>query len=330
MSDVVYDEILGGLESSSGENITASQAGNHNQQQNATSNEPGTVCTMPSAPAAKIFDVQDFIDELAYNSEKKNKSYRQHASMINSYDVAHNCIREIIFKILNYPVESYRDVWLPIILRACLGNAVHDFIQGNCSTFTEQEMSVKVPSIRCSTRMDCLIGNNVLVEIKSCTYSDYYKILKSMRPRDPDFYQTLFYKYLLENHLQEAQQQQNTRTPPPQQESYNIETIQLIYVAHDVMATDCKSFSECQKVAKEVKQMLQSRQNQFHFITSVNIDLNAIDVQPHMDWLINKVNQINYYLDNQTVPPMNDPFVNSKGCHFCLYKKLCGQYGGGR
>lgn len=326
----MYDDILGGIQKPT-DIVTASQVGSQGQfqpsiQPQATIIGPNQIAP-PTSPV-KLFDVQDFIQVLADNSAVKNEKAKTYSNSINSYDVAHNCIREVIFKILNYPVESYRDVWLPIMLRAFLGNAIHDFIQTNYPHFTETEISVKVPSIRASTRMDCLINNNVLVEIKSCTYDDYYKIIKNQRPRDPDFYQTIYYKYLLENHLQEAQAQQGTRSAVPQHPFYKIDTIQVVYVAHDLASAECKSMAECIKVAKEVKQMLNSKINHFHFITAITLDLKAIDVTPYEQWIVGKVNDINKYLDNKTIPPMNNPYINSAGCHFCMYKKVCAQHGG--
>lgn len=274
-----------------------------------------------------LFDINDFISDVSANSRKKNQNMHRASNNINSYDIAQNCIRQTVFRILNYPVEDYKDVWLPVIMRAFLGNAVHNFIQDNYRSFTEQEMSVKVPSIRASSRMDSMIGPHVLCEIKSCTYADYEKILKQSKPRDSDFFQTIFYKYLLENHLDEAKQQTNTRTPPPMLDKYDIRYIQFIYAAHDIMTSDCGSYGECLKTAKRVKQMLNSRVNQFHYITAITIDLNSIDITPHMEYVVGKLNSINYYLNNNIIPPMNDPYV-SDSCFFCLYKRVCAQNGG--
>lgn len=329
----MYTEILEGIQNTS-DNTTASQVGSQAKQptvQPVNSINPINPINQINTPPTtdiKLFDVQDFLDDLAVKSATKNEKAKLYSTNINSYDVAHNCIREVVFKILNYPVESYRDVWLPIMLRAYLGNAVHDFIQTAYSHFTETEVSVKVPSIRASTRMDCLINNNVLVEIKSCTYDDYYKIIKNQRPRDPDFYQTIYYKYLLENHLEEAQKQQGTRSAVPAHSSYNIEYIQVIYVAHDLASAECKSMAECVKVAKEVKQMLNSKINHFQFITAITLDLKLIDPKPYEQWIVGKVNDINRFLDNKTIPPMSNPYINSAGCHFCMYKKVCSQYKG--
>ncbi len=91
--------------------------------------------------------------------------------------------------------------------------------------------------------MDNLNGNNVLVEIKSCTHTDYAKIIRTQRPRQADFYQTIAYKYILENHLKEAKNPGvKTRTGTPKLDKYDIDTIQFIYLAHDITASDVEDF----------------------------------------------------------------------------------------
>ena len=285
-----------------------------------------TVAEVNTTPT--LFDIHDFIEDLKKVSAEKNQKAKFYSNNINAYDIAHNCIREIIFKIQNQPVENYTDVWLPIMMRATLGNAVHEFIQKNCSKFTENEVSIKIPSRRISVRIDSLINHNVVVEIKTCTYSDYGKILKSRKPRDEDFYQAIFYKYLLENHLEEAKKQLNTRSKPPKLENYKIEYIQLVYVAHDIISSDCKSISDCLLAATEVKKMLNSKYNQFHYITPINLNLNKIDCNPYEDYIVGKLNSINYFLDNNLIPPMDNPYICPKSCYFCIYKKVCAQNGG--
>jgi len=121
----------------------------------------------------KPFDVELFTEEIRAKSEKDNRLRQYYSSTISGYSIAHDCIGATVLKIMNYPVKSFAHKWLPIVMRASLGNAVHDCIQKNSDQFTEQEKSIKVPSIRCSVRLDCLIGDNILVEIKSCTYTDY-------------------------------------------------------------------------------------------------------------------------------------------------------------
>ena len=272
---------------------------------------------------AKPFDLQYFCNEIREKSIKDNKAYHAYASNISGYSIASECIGTTVLKILSYPVEDFSNSWLPLIMRSCLGKSVHDVIQENSDQFTEQECSMKIPSIRTSVRLDGLIGNNVLVEIKSCTYDDYRKILKSQAPRTADFYQCMFYKYIIENYLEECQKQTNTRTPPPALNKYDIDTLQFIYVAHDIMASDVESFSECVKIVKDVKKMLKSKHNQFFYMTSVVLNIEDFDTTPYMDFIKRKVERINYYIDNNKIPTQDDEFIDTKKCFFCLYYKSC-------
>jgi len=271
----------------------------------------------------KPFDVQHFCEEVRKKSEDDNKIYTHYASNISGYSIAAECIGTTVAKILNYPVKSFSHKWLPITMRASIGKAVHDAIQENTLQFTEQERSMKVPSIRTSVRLDGLISNNVLVEIKSCTYSDYRKILKSQTPRTPDFYQVMFYKYILENYLDECKKQTNTRTLPPQLDEYNIDTLQFIYVAHDVISSDAETFSECMKIVKDVKTLLKSKHNQFFYITSVVLDVNQFDISPYIDFIKRKIEKINWYIDHNKFPTDDDEFVDKTKCYFCLYSGTC-------
>ena len=217
MSDdsVIYNDLLTGLSDTNTETV---------------------IETKPEVPIQEVqiepqlFTIDKFIQDLTTNSANFNKTVHNNSIHMNAYDVASNCIREIIFKILNYPIKDYKAVWLPILLRAELGKAVHNFIQSNSTVFTEQERSMKVPSIRVSGRLDCLINDNILCEIKSCTYDDYHKILTKRQPRMADFMQTLLYKYLLENYLSEikSQPRKTLRSDPPALDKYKIQYIQFI------------------------------------------------------------------------------------------------------
>jgi len=271
----------------------------------------------------KPFDVQEFCEEVRKKSEDDNRIYNYYAENISGYSIAAECIGTTVAKILNYPVESFSHKWLPIVMRASIGKAVHDAIQENTLQFTEQERSMKVPSIRTSVRLDGLISNNVLVEIKSCTYSDYRKILKDQTPRIADFYQVMMYKYILENHLDECKKQKKVRTLPPQLDEYNIDTLQFIYVAHDVISSDAESFSECMKIVKNVKQLLKSKYNQFFFITSLVLDVNQFDTTPYMDFIKKKIERINWYIEHNKFPTKDDEFVDTSKCYFCLYSDNC-------
>ncbi|MFW6247160.1 MAG: hypothetical protein ACOC22_03260, partial [bacterium] len=257
-------------------------------------------------------------------SEIKNEKYATNTSRISAYAIAQDCISSVVKKILNYPVQSYADKWLPLVMRATIGTAIHDTIQKNSNQFTETEVSVKVPSIRFSGRLDGLIGNNVLCEIKSCPYKDYEWIIKNQQPRKSDFYQLMVYKYVIENYLEESKtHNEETRTPPPKYDNYDFNTLQFIYVAHDMFSSDVDSFSEALAIVKRVKQMLNSRRNDMFFMTSVVLDTNCFDVAPYMKYIKEKIERINYYLDNNKIPPADDPYIDRKKCFFCLYKDNC-------
>ena len=273
-----------------------------------------------------LFDVNQFVNDLKIKSDRKNFIRAQNSNRITSYSIAHDCIRQVYFQIMNFPANSYSSLYLPIELKSVLGNSIHDFIQKNSSVFTETEASIKVPSIRVSCRLDALINNDVIVEIKSCTFKDFESILKNKKPRDSDFLQVTLYKYLLENHLEEAKEQKNTRTSPPQLDNYLIRYFQFIYVANDILSSECSNISESLKQVNKVKKLLDSKHNQFYFVLPITIDLKNIDITPHYTWIINKINKINFYLNNNKIPPKNDPFINNS-CFFCIYKQICNQYG---
>lgn len=276
-------------------------------------------------PPKRLFDINTFVKDIKERSDKINKERSNKTVMVNSYAIAHDCIRQAFFSIMNYPARSYAAAYLPIQLKATLGNAVHDFIQSQSTAFTELEVSVKVPSIRTSTRMDALIHDDVIVEIKSCTFKDFETILRQRKPRTEDFMQTVLYKYLLENHLDECKSQTNLRTQPPSLDKYNIRYLQFIYCANDVLSSDASSVSEALKDVTHVKKILDSKHNQFYFINTITIDLTTCDITPHYNWVIGKLNAINGYINTNKIPPMSDPFV-SKNCFFCIYKDVCKTY----
>lgn len=274
---------------------------------------------------AQLFDIHDFAEDLNRISQMKNFNFITNSENINGYDIASNCIRQTIFRILKYPVASFQDAWLPVILRAILGNAVHSFIQNNYTGFTEKEVSLKIPSIRCSTRLDALMNDNVIVEIKSCPYTDYDQVIKKRKPRDADFYQVLFYKILLEEFLDEAKNQdiKKLRSLPPNLDKYKIRFLQLIYVAHDIDIAEASSLSNAVNKCRQIRKMLNSKLNPLSFITCITIDTDEIDIVPYENYIREKVNTINWYLNNKKIPPMNDKFIDKSSCFFCLFKDIC-------
>lgn len=272
----------------------------------------------------KLFDLLVFGNELKEKSKIKNQNYLEYAENISAYDVAVNCIRTVVYKLLKTPIPSYADKWLPLAMRSTIGTAIHEFIQGNSNQFTEQEVSLKIPSIRFSGRLDCLINNNVLVEIKSVAYNDYKKIISSQTPRTDDFYQGMVYKYILENYLEEAKNPNikvREGTEKPKLNKYDIKFIQFIYIAHDLIAADIEDLSAAIKSITTLKSNLNSRRNQFFFITQLSIDTNCCD--KYINYIKTKIDHINYYLQTNKLPPENDPYIDHKKCYFCNYNKIC-------
>lgn len=272
------------------------------------------------------FNIDTFNQELFERSSVKNQLYREAVQNISAYDVASGCIREVFYKLTNTPVKSFADKWLPILMRSTIGSAIHDFIQSNTNQFTEREVSLKVPSIRFSGRLDNLIGPNILVEIKSCTYADYGKIIRTRKPRIADFYQTMVYKYILENYLDETRDPEikiRTGTRKPKLDKYDIQTVQFIYIAHDVTANDVENFGEALERIKELKRLLNSKSNSFFFMTTLVIDTINNIVDDYIKYVENKIKAINYYVENNILPPTDDPFIDKSACFFCMYKDIC-------
>ena len=275
----------------------------------------------------KLFDLKLLEETLKQNSHNKNKNYSKYSENLSGYDISKKCIRDTLFRIRSIPVQDYSDKWLPVSFRNELGTSVHNFLQTNGSNqFTELEVTLKVPSLHVSCRLDGLIGNNVLVEIKSCPYSDYDTIIKKNQPRQTDFYQALLYKYLIENYLEEIKQQQPSRGGKlPQLNKYNIEHIQFIYVCHELAVADSDDLNSAVKFAGELRKSLNSQKNPFWFLTTLTIDMTSLNIDPYIDYLKKRIEQFNYYLQNGQTPPKNHPYVDMKSCFFCLYKDYCGK-----
>jgi len=283
---------------------------------------------LPNALAQNYepFNIDGFIKELYDRSATKNQLYRDATQNISAYDISSGCIKEVVYKLMNTPVESFADKWLPILLRSTLGTAVHEFIQNNTNQFTEREVSLKLPSIRFSIRLDNLIGQNILVEIKSCPYADYEKIIKTRKPRVADFYQAMSYKYALETHLTEAKDPRikiRRGSSKPKFDKYDIQKIQFIYVAHDITATDVDTFGEILERIKQLKRVLNSKSNSFFFMTTLVVNLTEEISKPYLEYVESKIKHINYYIDNNKLPDESDPYIDKSKCYFCMYSKMC-------
>lgn len=273
----------------------------------------------------ELFNVEEFKKHLKFNSAKSNKSFIDNSERLNSYDIVHSCIRNPIFRLLGTPIHDYSDNWLPVKLRTTIGTACHEFLQNTYNSFTENEIYLRIPSLNISVKIDSLIGTNVLVEIKSCSYNDYAKILKSNHARTEDFYQALLYKYLLENHIQEAKTQQIDlkKYTLPQYDLYDIETIQMIYVCHELFSSDYSSLDQALNESKQLKSQLKSKYNYMWFIKVINYDLKSLNFNSHIEMIKDKIKEANSYLEVKQIPSLDHKYVDKSKCFFCLYKNHC-------
>lgn len=275
--------------------------------------------TVDAGDVEKFFDIRDFAVELFEKSDRKNRLGL--SKNITGRDLAEKCILEVLYRLRQTPVPSFADVWLPVMMRSVIGSGIHEFLYLS-DQFTEKEVSVRVPSLRFSGVIDALIGSSVLAEIKGCSFVDYEKIVKSRKPRVKDFLQALIYRYMLMNHLEEARLQTAVRTSPPRLSRYDIRYIQLIYVAHDIVGADIEDASQALSLIRELKRTLNSKKNQFYFITSMVIDLSKANFRRHENHLLGKLKEINIHLDNNTMPGSDSPFI-VRQCHFCFYRQVC-------
>lgn len=275
-------------------------------------------------PKGVLFNLDTFQNTIKTRGAAKNKSYIKYSENISGYDIAKQCIRNSLYRIRTTPIPDYSDSWLPVSFRSQLGNACHDFIQAFDTQMTEQEVTLKVPSIRMSCRLDGLINNDVLVEIKSCPYNDYAKIIRTQNPRVADFYQVLLYKYLIDNFQDEIMLQQPSRGGKlPALPNYDIRYIQFVYICHELATADTNTIGESIKFSKDLKRMLGSKNNPFFFLTTLTIDTHQMDITPYYDYIKSKISELNKYLENGQVPSMDHPHIDTNSCFFCLYKVPC-------
>ncbi|MBK7107461.1 MAG: hypothetical protein IPH62_19515 [Ignavibacteriae bacterium] len=274
-----------------------------------------------------VFDVNSFIRELKLKSASDNRYFHDSSERFNAYDLAHNCIRSVLFRIFKYPLKDYSDSWLPVKLRTRLGTACHEFVQSS-SIFTEQETYLRILSENISVKLDCLINNNVLVEIKSCNYTDYSQIIKTNLPRTKDLFQSILYKHLLETHLDEAKEQVYTERESrkynhPKLDKYKIEQLQFIYICHELVSAETESIEEDIEFSKRLKKFLKSRNNKFWFIKTIELDLSKFNIVNMERAMVDKLNELNKYRKLKQIPEMTNKYVDKKACFFCLFKEIC-------
>lgn len=276
-----------------------------------------------------LFSETNFEEDLIRKSHDKNKYFAENTTRLNSYDIVHSCIRSVIFRMLGFPVKSYKDNWLPVSYRTTLGSATHDFIQGTSTKFTEQEVYLRIPSKNISVKIDCITNHDTIVEIKSCTYADYEKILKTNQARSEDFFQALLYKYLIENFLDESKKQdlgeRASKYNLPKLNKYEIDKIQMIYVCHELMAAD-KTIEESVQFAKSLRKQLNSKFNTLWFIKSILYPMDNEKYKHHIQLIEERLDETQDFINKQLVPPMKHRFVDTSKCFFCLYKDSCRKY----
>ena len=276
----------------------------------------------------QYFDIQAFGQELYHISEEKNKKRAERPNQnITGYDIAHNCIQQVLFKLRNTPIENYADSWLPIFMRTEVGSAVHNFIQNNTKQFTETEVNLKVPSIGFYGKIDYMVGSNVLGEIKTCTYEDYKMVLRKQQPREKDFLQAYTYRYMLQNHLDEILSNDvkihYNMGEKPKLSEYNVDKLQFLYIAHDIISSQAETYAEMLECVKSVKKSLDSRHNPFFFITTIIVDLDDETCKKMDEFVSGKFEDIHYYMKTETNPDDSSRYVNKKNCYFCPYKSVC-------
>jgi len=297
--------------------------------QNATDNasQKNTNNTMSNSDSRKVtfFDIDKFAANLKNNSSKRNFDRYLFSENITAYDVAHNCIRQVLYRLYNTPIPYYNDIWLPVYMRQIIGNAVHEFIQDNFE-FSEVEVAIKIDEFRFSGRIDAIINNNVLVEIKTVSFNDYRAIVNSNTPRDKDIKQVLIYKHLLENYLDKINETKNKLQDSdkynwPKLDKYNIQYLQFIYIAHDLISSDVSSISEAIAIQRELKKKLNSKYNKFYFIKDIIIEVNNEHRKIEHQLFDKLMSIIDYY--NKHILPEKSDYIDTKQCYFCMYKSIC-------
>ncbi len=276
------------------------------------------------------FSIKTFSEELSLKSSEKNKARAmREVQNVTGHDIASGCIRSIVYKLRNTPVRNYSDTWLPISMRGIIGSSIHEFIQGQSDQFDEIEPNIIVPSQNFYGKIDYMINNSmssILGEIKSCPWKDYAKICKNKKPREKDYLQAMTYLYILETYNEECKLQTNKIRhggTVPLLEKYNVNKIQFIYVAHDIITADLNTIGECIRQAADTRKKLKSARNPFVFITSLVIDITKQQKEEIGLWVQTKLDSIKHYMSSNTTPQKTDPYIDKGACFFCMYKDLC-------
>jgi len=263
------------------------------------------------------FTVDGFEEYLRQSIEEEKRRGKN----ITAYDIAKECIRKTVFRILGFPMEGIKFHWLPVTLRAEIGNAVHKYVQTKYKGFTEKELTLIVPSKNVWMRADCLIGPTNIIEIKTCSYDEYSGILEKEKPRGADLYQVLIEKYLLENFGNEINENLLKRGKQLRYSDYKIDYLQFIYVCNELFSAD-KTIDESVRDAKLMKEKLKIGGG-FWFMKVIDIDLKRVNLQKYEERVVSKLNDINRFLRTNNAPPINNEFVDKTQCPFCPWKITC-------
>jgi len=326
-----FNALLSGLQQN---NLISNQQPIQNQQANQLpiqEPKPALSKDVPVIPMT-LFDVGDFKSLVKRKSHTKNKTYAEGSiGKISGYSIGHDCIRTTLYKMLGYELSDYSNNWLPLGFRAALGTSVHEYLQdlADGELFSECELTLKVPSKRLSMRLDAMINDDTIVEIKSCSYADYSKIMRSRSPRTGDFYQVVFYRWLLQNHLAEIKQQKPTHGGKlPGLPNYdNVRYIQMIYVCHELIAgDDNESMAEAVKFATNLRRYAKQNNagpNDFWFILPLTIDTHNIDIVGYEKYLTDKLDSILEHFNAKKIPSMDNSYTDTSKCFFCGFKSIC-------
>jgi len=178
-------------------------------------------------------------------------------------------------------------------------------------------------------RLDAMINDDTIVEIKSCSYADYSKIMRTRSPRTGDFYQVVFYRWLLQNHLAEIKQQKPTHggTLPSLPNYDNVKNIVLLYVCHELIAgDDNESMAEAVKFGTNLRRYAKKENpgpNDFWFILPLTIKTDDIDIAGYEKHLTDKLDAILEHYYAKKIPDMSNPYVDTSKCFFCGFKSIC-------
>jgi len=281
-----------------------------------------------------IITKEQIIQYIRQFSETNNLTYNFFSEKITAYDIFENCILQVYYRLSKVPIQQYTDIYLPLIIRNKIGIAVHSILQ-SIIPFTEVEVDLFVKSRMFKGKIDAILGNSTLVEIKTVSYNDYRTIIQSKSPRKKDILQLLVYKYFIENYLDEIKQESENLSNPPKQDTYNIKTLQFLYIAYDLTSSDL-TLEESVKIQQNLKRQLKSKYNSFFFLDVITINLDndkevlnfyenkfKKDIEEKIDLILKS---IELGIEPDFMDETINKFIDTRKCYFCFYKHVCSRY----